>query len=162
MCVLINFSFPLRCQERRLIYISINLLSAAMIVLLGKADKHRSVGMGVGPNINTLLRTAAERARAPGLGALRCERVRAGIRTPRCWVPLQGACIWKPRTSRVWRGISPPASPIALCWGLALAVLAEDKALGRAPGLRPFHSFSDGQGTLHKLPTNFLQANQRP
>ena len=47
-------------------------MSAAMTVLLGEADRHQSVRMGVGHNINTLLRRATKKARMPRLGALRC------------------------------------------------------------------------------------------
>lgn len=34
-CVLINIAFPSKCQEHGLIWISINLVSAAMTVLQG-------------------------------------------------------------------------------------------------------------------------------
>ena len=47
-------------------------MSAAMTVLLGEADRHQSVRMGVGHNINTLLRRATKKARMPRLGALGC------------------------------------------------------------------------------------------
>jgi len=43
-----------------------------MTVLLGEADRHQSVRMGVGHNINTLLRRATKKARMPRLGALGC------------------------------------------------------------------------------------------
>ena len=70
--VLINIAFPLKCQEHGLILISINFMSAAMTVLLGEADRHQSVRMGVGRNINKLLRRATKKARMPWsiLGAL--------------------------------------------------------------------------------------------
>lgn len=45
-------------------------MSVAMTVLLGEADKHQSVRMGVGHNINTLLRRPTKKASVPRLGAL--------------------------------------------------------------------------------------------
>lgn len=53
-------------------------MSAAMTVLLGEADRHPSVRMGVGRNINKLLRRATKKARMPSLGAL---GVRVGLCT---------------------------------------------------------------------------------
>lgn len=162
MCVLINTPFPLKCQEHRLIYISINLLSAAMTVLLGEADKHQCVGTGLGPNINTLLRTAAE-SKGAGTGSKPvCACARRDPHTAA--VGTSHRCMYLEAVDTGGgKRKSPPSPHLVLCWGLALAALTEDKALGCARGLLwPFHSFSDGQGTLHKLPTNFLQANQRP
>ena len=135
-----------------------------MTVLLGKADKHQSERTGGVPNINMLLRTAAQKARAPRLREVWCECVRVGICTPWWWVPLTH--VFGNHGHRgVGRGYVFLGTHTALCLHLALAAVAEAEALGlrgRPQGIQPSPSFPDPQGTLHKLPTNFLQANQRP
>lgn len=45
---------PFKCQEHEVMLASINLVLGGMTVLMGKADKHQSVSMGVNCNINTL------------------------------------------------------------------------------------------------------------
>lgn len=45
---------PFKCQEHEVMLASINLVLGGMTILMGKADKHQSVSMGVDCNINTL------------------------------------------------------------------------------------------------------------
>lgn len=170
--MLINIAFLLKCQEHGLIYMSINLMSATVTVLLGEADTHQSTRMGVGYNINTLSQWLQRKQGCPELEISQRECVHVGICICWRWVPLTHVCIWKLiwcfRCCRHcgWEGhVCFPLDALCAMLVSVLATVREDEALGL---LRMVQGCSHSVPILidraHfiKLPANFLQGTQGP
>ena len=120
-----------------------------MTVLLGEADRHQSVRMGVGHNINTLLRRATKKARMPRLGALGCACGDLHVVVAGVLCVCVCVCIWKlmqcPRCHQHSQ----------CCVGSCLSQL-----LGMFQGCSWSLRVLIDRACFLKLLTNFLQARQ--